>query len=67
MTKVLVRVPALFDAEVVRRLPDGRILVDLQPRRIAVETEDVDPSPDRQCEALARWVAVYAGPNPDLA
>lgn len=45
--KVLVRAPALFDAEVVRRLPDGRVLVDLQPRRTAVDAEDVDPSPER--------------------
>ncbi len=50
--KVLVRGPMLFDAEVVRRLPDGRVIVKLAPRRAVVEADDVDPSLQRLCDAL---------------
>lgn len=63
--KVLVRQPALFDAEVVRRLPDGRVLVELRARRLAVEAEDVEPTLERQCEALGKWAMAEPGPSPD--
>lgn len=63
--KVLVRQPALFDAEVVRRLPDGRVLVELRARRLAVEAEDVEPTLERQCEALGKWAKSAPGPSPD--
>lgn len=63
--KVLVVAPTMFDAEVVRTLPDGRVLVELAARRVVIGPEDVEPSVDRTCEALAAYVArTPPGPDP---
>lgn len=51
--KVLVTIPMLFDAKTIRGLPDGRVLVELASRRVAVSVDDVNPSTERQIKALA--------------